>query len=88
MTKPQVDAFFADYVAAFMAKDVDRICRAWKYPAFMAYEGRQQTFDAETFRSNAIRLLQFYTERGMARAEKDVADIVPLTASRARCSTS
>jgi len=87
MTVPQVRTFFDDYVAAFTDRDIYRICMMWAYPAFMAFEGRQLTFDAPSFKANVERLCHRYTERGMARAEKDVVDLVPLTATTAAVTT-
>jgi hypothetical protein len=87
MTAPQLDAFFEEYVAAFVEQDVERLCAMWKYPAFMVYDGKQRVFDRAAFRDNAVRLCRFYADQGMARTEKDVIDIVPLTATTAAVRT-
>ncbi|MSP76502.1 MAG: hypothetical protein EXR12_10230 [Rhodospirillaceae bacterium] len=87
MTAPQVHVFFQEYVEAFVEPDIDRICSMWGYPAFMAFGGRQLVFDSASFRTNVIRLCQFYATQGMARAEKDVVDLVQLTATTAAVRT-
>jgi hypothetical protein len=87
MTATQVHTFFQEYVRAFVDHDIDRICSMWGYPAFMTFDGRQLVFDSEAFRHNAVRLCRFYTAQGMARAEKDVIDLVQLTATTAAVRT-
>jgi hypothetical protein len=87
MTAPQVNAFFQDYVAAFVAQDIDHICSMWTYPAFMVFDGRQRVFEPEPFRDNAVRLCRFYVAQGMSRATKELVDLVPLTVTTAAVTT-
>ena len=87
MTAPQVNALFQDYIAAFVANDIDRICALWDYPAVLTWNGRQQVFESKAFRQNAVRLCRFYADQGMVRAEKDLLDLVPLTATVAAART-
>ena len=87
MTTSQVEVFFQDYVAAFVAQDIDRICALWGYPAFMTYDGQQRAFDPASFKDNAIRLCGFYADQGMTRAEKDMLELVQLTPTVAAVKT-
>jgi hypothetical protein len=87
MTAVQVHDFFDGYVRAFVDRDIDGICARWNYPAFLAFEGRQVALDREAFHRNVVRLCAFYAAQGMARAEKDVVGVVPLTETTAAVRT-
>jgi len=87
MTTPQVDALFQKYVRAFVEQDIESICSMWKYPAYMVYDDKRLVFDRQSFKDNAVRLCRFYADQGMARADKDVVDVVRLTATTAAART-
>lgn len=87
MTAIQAHDFFEGYVQAFVNNDVDGICARWGYPAFLAFEGQQVSLDSEAFRRNAVRLCAFYAAQGMARAEKEIIELVRLTESTAAVRT-
>ncbi len=79
MTMLEAQDFFIEYAKAFTDMDVDEVCARWSYPAFMAARGNQTSMDETAFRTNTIALCNFYRAQGVARAEKQVLELVRLT---------
>jgi hypothetical protein len=76
--------FFTGYAKAFSDMDVDEVCARWSYPAFMAARGKQATLDEAAFRTNTVAQCDFYRAQGVARAEKQVLELVRLTETTSR----
>jgi hypothetical protein len=79
MTRVEAEDFFAGYAQAFTDMDVDGVCASWSYPAFMAGRGKQAALDEASFRQNTVALCAFYRAQGVARAEKQVLELVRQT---------
>jgi hypothetical protein len=87
MTATEVNAFFDEYADAFSREDAERICKLWDYPAFMSYGGRQMVFGRDQFHHNTLVLCAFYRAQGLVRAEKQVLELMQLTATTASVRT-
>jgi hypothetical protein len=87
MTMMDVEHFFTGYAKAFTDMDVDEVCARRSYPAFMAGRGKQAALDEAAFRQNTVALCDFYRAQGVARAEKQVLELVPLTETTATVRT-
>lgn len=72
-------AWCADYVAAFSAFDAEAVGAHWQFPALVIQGDRHFVFEtAERFNANTGRLLDFYRDRGVARARRRLEAAIDL----------
>jgi hypothetical protein len=81
VTAPALDAFFADYAAAFNRLDGDAVAALWATPSGIRQGGALTWWaDAAPMQDNHRKLCAIYRAAGMARCEPRVLQSLPLGA--------
>ena len=70
-------AWCDSYLRAFNDGDVDRISAHWAFPALILSGGQRYVYkSADQFRRNTSGLLSFYSDQGVAHAERTCVAVV------------
>jgi len=84
----EIDDYFTQYAKAFSESDIEGIIELWAFPAFISADQGSVIFtDAEAFRPNTAKLLEFYVRQGMQQARKTVLNIELLFSGLAQVRT-
>ena len=65
----QIDAFFADYVAAFASNDADALSALWDSVGLFPSPTRNFAMERAAFRDHCVTLMDFYRQQGVVRPE-------------------
>lgn len=76
-----LQAWCNSYIAAFNAFDASMIGQHWAFPALITQTGKSVVFaDRGLFDGNTEKLLSFYRQQGVSKAERVVTDYVVMNA--------
>ena len=78
--RSDLEAWCASYIDAFMSWDAEAIAGHWAFPALTTQAGRSFAFKStDHFAGNTQRLLEFYKAQDVAKVERQVVEVLPMS---------